>query len=33
MHQRALVEREKALGPDHISTLETIDNIGVLYRV
>jgi hypothetical protein len=32
MYQRALAGNEKALGPDHTSTLNTIDNIGTLYR-
>jgi hypothetical protein len=29
---RALAGREKALGPDHTSTLTTVDNLGGLYR-
>lgn len=33
MYQRALAGYEKAVGPDHASTLETVHNIGVLYRV
>ncbi|KAJ9480820.1 hypothetical protein VN97_g12706 [Penicillium thymicola] len=32
MYQRALAGYEKALGPDHTSTLNTIHNLGVLYR-
>ena len=32
MYQRALAGREKALNPDHTSTLETVHNLGVLYR-
>ena len=31
MYQRALQGREKARGPDHTSTLETINNLGLLY--
>jgi tetratricopeptide (TPR) repeat protein len=31
MYQRALADREKALGPDHPSTLDTVHNLGVLY--
>jgi Tetratricopeptide repeat len=30
--RRALSGRENALGPDHISTLDTIDDLGSLYR-
>ncbi|KAF2203800.1 FabD/lysophospholipase-like protein [Delitschia confertaspora ATCC 74209] len=32
MYQRALEGKEKALGRDHISTLNTVNNIGNLYR-
>jgi tetratricopeptide (TPR) repeat protein len=32
MYQRALQGREKALGRDHTSTLETVNNLGVLYK-
>ena len=32
MYQRALAGTEKALGPDHTSTLYTVNNLGVLYR-
>ncbi|KAB8231567.1 Pfs, NB-ARC and TPR domain protein [Aspergillus alliaceus] len=32
MYQRALAGSEKALGPDHISTLEIVNNLGVLYK-
>ncbi|ERF75445.1 hypothetical protein EPUS_00238 [Endocarpon pusillum Z07020] len=32
MHQRALAGYEKALGPDHTSTLDTVNNLGILYR-
>ncbi|KAJ1715653.1 hypothetical protein NYO67_2124 [Aspergillus flavus] len=32
MYQRALVGKEKALGPDHSSTLGTVNNLGVLYK-
>jgi hypothetical protein len=28
MYQRALAGKEKALGPDHTSTLDTVDNLG-----
>ena len=31
MHQRALQGKEKALGPDHTSTLGTVNNLGILY--
>ncbi|OXV05922.1 hypothetical protein Egran_06309 [Elaphomyces granulatus] len=31
MYQRALQGYEKALGPDHTSTLETVNNLGILY--
>ena len=32
MYQRALAGHEKALGPDHTSTLATVSNLGNLYR-
>lgn len=32
MHQQALVGYKKALGPDHISTLTTVNNLGLLYQ-
>jgi hypothetical protein len=31
MYQRALAGCEKALGPDHTSTLDTVNNLGILY--
>ncbi|KAJ9481399.1 hypothetical protein VN97_g12081 [Penicillium thymicola] len=31
MYQRALAGKEKALGPDHTSTLGTVNNLGTLY--
>ncbi|KAL9105022.1 MAG: hypothetical protein Q9163_000119 [Psora crenata] len=31
MYQRALKRKEKALGPEHISTLGTVNNLGILY--
>ena len=31
LYQRALAGREKALGPDHPSTLDTVNNLGLLY--
>ncbi|KAN0070370.1 hypothetical protein V8E54_011239 [Elaphomyces granulatus] len=31
MYQRALQGYEKALGPDHTSTLDTVNNLGILY--
>jgi tetratricopeptide (TPR) repeat protein len=31
MFQRALQGKEKALGPDHTSTLDTVNNLGLLY--
>jgi tetratricopeptide (TPR) repeat protein len=32
MYQRALAGYEKALGPDHTSTLDTVKNLGLLYK-
>ena len=32
MYTRALQGYEAALGPDHISTLDTVNNLGLLYR-
>ncbi|KAF7910010.1 uncharacterized protein EAF01_003728 [Botrytis porri] len=32
MYRRALEGKEKALGPDHTSTLDTVNNLGVLYK-
>ena len=32
MYQQALAGKEKALGPNHTSTLDTVNNLGVLYR-
>jgi tetratricopeptide (TPR) repeat protein len=32
MYQRALAGYEKALGPEHTSTLDTVNNLGLLYR-
>jgi Tetratricopeptide repeat len=31
MYVRALAGNEKALGPDHASTLDTVNNLGNLY--
>lgn len=31
MYQRALAGKEKALGSDHMSTLNTVNNHGILY--
>ena len=31
MYRRALAGYEKALGPDHTSTLSTVNNLGTLY--
>ncbi|CAG7983436.1 unnamed protein product, partial [Penicillium nalgiovense] len=31
MYQRALIGKEMALGPDHASTLTTVNNLGALY--
>ncbi|KAI9037125.1 uncharacterized protein KD926_000842 [Aspergillus affinis] len=31
MYQRALAGKEQALGPDHTSTLRTVNNLGLLY--
>jgi len=32
MYSRALVGKEKAWGPDHTSTLDTVNNLGNLYK-
>jgi len=32
MYKRALRGREKALGAEHTSTLETVNKLGVVYR-
>ena len=32
MYERALAGKEKALGPDHTSTLDTVHNLGNLYK-
>ncbi|KAK1837902.1 NB-ARC and TPR domain protein, partial [Colletotrichum chrysophilum] len=32
MYERALQGYEKALGPDHTSTLVTVNNLGILYK-
>ncbi|KAH7413483.1 hypothetical protein BKA64DRAFT_355752 [Cadophora sp. MPI-SDFR-AT-0126] len=32
MYQRALAGKEKAWGPDHTSTLDTVNNLGILYK-
>ncbi|KAF6793061.1 NB-ARC domain-containing protein [Colletotrichum musicola] len=32
MYERALQGKEKALGPDHTSTLSTVNNLGNLYK-
>jgi Flp pilus assembly protein TadD len=31
MFNRAVAGYEKALGPDHTSTLDTVNNLGILY--
>jgi lipopolysaccharide biosynthesis regulator YciM len=31
MYQRALQGKEKAWGPDHTSTQDTVNNLGILY--
>ena len=33
MYQRALAGKEKALGPDHTSTLSTVKNLGTSYHI
>jgi tetratricopeptide (TPR) repeat protein len=33
MYERALAGKEKALGADHTSTLDTVNNLGLLYAV
>jgi hypothetical protein len=32
MYVRALLGKEVALGPKHMSTLDTVNNLGVLYK-
>ena len=32
MYVRALTGKEKAWGPEHISTLNTVNNLGILYK-
>jgi Tetratricopeptide repeat len=32
MYKRALAGKERALGPEHTSTLDTVNNLGLLYR-
>ena len=32
MYNRALAGYEKALGPEHTSTLRTVNNMGILYE-
>jgi tetratricopeptide (TPR) repeat protein len=32
MYQRALQGKEKAWGPEHTSTLDTVNNLGILYK-
>jgi tetratricopeptide (TPR) repeat protein len=32
MYQRALQGFEKAWGPDHVTTLDTVNNLGLLYK-
>jgi len=32
MYQRALEGLEKAFGPEHTSTLQTVNNLGTLYK-
>ncbi len=32
MYQQGLAEKEKALGPEHASTLDTVNSLGSLYR-
>ena len=32
MYRRALKGKEKALGPEHISTLGIVNNLGLLYK-
>lgn len=32
MHRRVLAGKEKALGPNHTSTLKTVNNLGILYK-
>ena len=32
MYERALADYKKALGPEHTSTLDTVNNLGNLYQ-
>ena len=32
MYRRALEGKEKAWGPEHTSTLDTVNNLGILYN-
>jgi hypothetical protein len=32
MYERALARYEKALGAEYTSTLDTVNNLGILYR-
>jgi len=32
MYKRALARKEKSLGPDHASTLRTVNNLSLLYN-
>ncbi|KAF1935898.1 hypothetical protein EJ02DRAFT_301526, partial [Clathrospora elynae] len=32
MYKRVLRGKEEALGPDHMSTLQTVGNIGKIYK-
>jgi len=32
MHEQVLMGREKALGLDHMSTLDMVNNLGALYH-
>jgi hypothetical protein len=33
MYNRALAGKEKAWGPEHTSTLDTVNNLGSLYAI
>jgi tetratricopeptide (TPR) repeat protein len=32
MYERALKGKEKAWGPEHTSTLDTVNNLGIIYK-
>jgi tetratricopeptide (TPR) repeat protein len=32
MYQQALIGYEKKMGPDHTTTLETVNKLGIIYK-